>query len=116
MITVKEKAKIIYDALDEKKGEDIKIIDISKVSSIGEYFIIAGASNKSQVQAMADSVEEMLKKENISPDHLEGYGTASWVLMDYSDIIVHIFDHENRNIYDLERLWRDGKTINNEEL
>ena len=115
-MTTKEKAKIIYNALDDKKGEEITIMDITKVSSLGEYFIIAGASNKSQVQAMADNVEIMLRKKKVTPDHIEGYSTANWVLLDYADIIVHIFDHENRNVYDLERLWRDGKVVAVEEL
>ena len=107
----KEMAKIAVAALEEKKAKDIKILDISGVSVLADYFIIASGSNRNQVQAMADNVEEVLGKAGVHPKQIEGYQSANWILMDYKDIIVHIFCREDRLFYDLERIWRDGKTF-----
>ena len=115
-MTSKELAKIAVKALDEKKGEDIKVIDISELSILADYFIIAGGSNRSQIQAMADNVDEMLGKHGGTLKQIEGYDAGNWVLLDFQDVIIHIFDKENRLFYDLERIWRDGKFINAEEL
>ncbi len=112
----KKMAKIAYHALADKKGEDIKIIDIGGVSVLADYFLIASGSNESQIRAMVDNVEEELLKAGYSVKQREGYGSGSWVLMDFGDIIVHVFDRENRLFYDLERIWRDGKTIDIENL
>jgi ribosome-associated protein len=113
----KELAKIAYAALEEKKANDIKVIDISGVSVLADYFIIASGSNRNQVQAMVDSVQEDLyKKAGLEAKQVEGYQTGSWILLDYADIIVHVFDEENRLFYNLERIWRDGKDISIEEL
>ena len=109
-------ASIAYEALADKKAEDIRIIDIRDVSVIADYFIIASGTNKNQVQAMADNVEETLLKAGFQPKNLEGYQTANWILLDYGDIIVHIFSAEDRIFYDLERIWRDGKTIEADAL
>ena len=98
-------------ALEDKKGNDIRVIDIQDVSIIADYFIIASGSNRNQVQTMADNVEEVLGRAGYEPRQLEGYGTATWILMDYNDIIVHIFSEEDRLFYDLERIWRDGKNV-----
>nr|WP_308623994.1 ribosome silencing factor [uncultured Eisenbergiella sp.] len=103
-------------ALEDKKAEDISIIDISEVSVLADYFIIAGGSNHSQIQALTDSVDEKLGRAGYTRKQIEGYDTANWVLMDYGDIIVHIFDRENRLFYDLERIWRDGKRVGLEEF
>ena len=107
----KRMAGLAILALEEKKAEDIRAIDISRVSVIADYFIIANGTNTSQIQAMADEVEEQLYKAGYPLKQKEGYHNANWVLMDFGDIIVHIFDKENRLFYDLERIWRDGKTI-----
>lgn len=103
-------------ALEDKKAEDIRVIDISKVSVIADYFIIANGNNVSQIQAMADEVEEKLHKAGCPLRQKEGYTNANWVLLDFSDIIIHIFDKENRLFYDLERIWRDGVLIDPDEL
>ena len=87
----------------------IKVIDIEQVSSLADYFIIASGTNRNQVQAMADNVDEILGKAGYQVKQVEGYSTANWILMDYGDMIIHIFDEENRLFYDLERIWRDGK-------
>ena len=115
-MTSRELAKIAVNALDDKKGEDIKVIDISEVSVLADYFIIAGGSNRSQIQAMADNVDEMLGKNGGMLKQIEGYDAGNWVLLDFQDIIIHIFDKENRLFYDLERIWRNGKDIKLEEL
>ncbi len=112
MLSSKEMAKTAIEALEEKKAIDIRIIDISEVSTIADYFIIGEGSNRNQVQAIADEVEERFEKAEIEPKQIEGYPTANWILMDYRDVIVHIFDSENRQFYDLERIWKDGKEIN----
>jgi len=111
-----EMAKLVISALEDKKAEDIKVIDISEVSVIADYFIIAGGSNRSQIQALSDNVEEMLGKAGYPSRQIEGYQTANWILMDLQDVIVHIFDKENRLLYDLERIWRDGRRISIDEL
>ena len=110
-MTSKEMVKIAYEALSDKKGQDIKIIDIQSVSVLADYFIIADGSNSNQVQAMADNVEEMLEKAGCECRQIEGYQSANWILMYYKDVIVHIFCREDRLFYDLERIWRDGKTF-----
>ena len=112
----KETAKLAVSALEEKKATDIRIIDISDVTVLADYFIIASGSNRNQVQAMADEVEEALYKAGMEPKQVEGYQTANWILLDYQDIIIHIFDEENRLFYDLERIWRDGRETTKEEL
>ena len=109
-------AKLAYKALDDKKGEDIKVIDISEISVLADYFIIANGTNDSQVKALVESVEEELGKAGFEVKQREGYGLGSWVLLDFGSIIVHVFDKENRLFYDLERIWRDGKSVDVENL
>lgn len=104
----KEMAKLAVAALEEKKAVDVKVIDIEKISTLADYFIIASGTNRSQVQAMAEAVEEELQKQDIHPKNVEGYQSANWILMDYGDIVLHIFDEENRLFYDIERIWKDG--------
>lgn len=109
-------AKIAIEALEDKKAEDIKIIDISDVSVIADYFIIASGSNRSQIQALSDNVSEKLGKAGYEMRDTEGYSAANWILLDYSDVIIHIFDEQDRIFYDLERIWRDGKQIDLEDI
>lgn len=111
-----EIARLAIEALEDKKAEDIRVIDISEVSVIADYFIIAGGNNRSQIQALCDNVEEKLGRAGSAVKQIEGYDTANWILMDFGDVIVHIFDRENRLLYDLERIWRDGKQIEAEDL
>ena len=116
MDTSKEIARIAIEALEDKKAEDIKIIDISELSVIADYFIIAGGSNRSQIQALSDNVEEKLGRAGHCKKQVEGYDSANWILMDFGDVIVHVFDKENRLLYDLERIWCDGRQISKEDL
>ena len=103
--------KVINNAIEDRKGEDIRILDISGVTVMADYFVIASGNNKNQVQAIADSVNEAMIANKIELKATEGYNTAGWILMDYGDVIVHIFSKEERLFYDLERIWRDGKPI-----
>lgn len=112
----KEMLKLAIEALEDKKAVDIKVIDITGISTIADYFIIAGGTNRSQIQALADNVDEKLGRSGYTQRQIEGYETANWILMDYKDIIIHIFDHDNRLFYDIERIWRDGKEMAEEEL
>ena len=116
MITSKEMARIACEALADKKAGDLKVINIEEVSVLADYFIIASGTNRNQVQAMADNAEEFLGKAGCPAKQIEGYQSANWILMDYKDIVIHIFDEENRLFYDLERIWRDGKNVKVEEL
>ena len=112
----KEMVRIACKALDDKKAKDIKIIDIHEVSVIADYFVIASGSNQNQVQAMVDNVQEELFKAGYEMKQMEGYREGNWILLDFGDIIIHIFDKENRLFYDLERIWKDGKEVSIEEL
>ena len=116
MNQAKEMARIAYDALSDKKGEDIKIIDITGVSVLADYFIIANGNSDSQVNALVDNVEEELHKAGYHLKQREGRANSSWILLDFGDIIVHVFDKENRLFYDLERIWKDGRDISIGEL
>lgn len=116
MSQANEMVKLAITALEDKKGEDIRVIDIREVSVLADYFLIASGSNGNQVQAMADNVEEELSKAGYPCKQVEGYQSANWILMDYGDIIVHVFDKEDRLFYDLERIWRDGKIMEASEF
>ena len=109
--TEKMMAQIACKAIDDKKGQDIKVIDIHNVSVIADYFVIASGTNSNQVQAIVDNVEEQLGRAGFGAKQIEGNRNSSWILMDYGDVIVHVFDEENRLFYDLERIWRDGKVL-----
>ena len=115
-MTSKELTKLAIEALEDKKAEDIQVIDISEVSVIADYFIIANGTNRSQIQALSDNVEEALGRAGTPARQIEGYNTANWVLLDFGDVIIHVFDKENRLFYDLERIWRDGKKVDTEEF
>lgn len=98
-------------ALEDKKAEDITVIDIHEVSSIADYFIIANGSNQNQLTAMQDAVDEAMYKSGLHARQIEGNQNSTWILIDYNDIIVHLFSKEDRLFYDLERIWKDGKVI-----
>lgn len=112
----KEMTKIAFQALEDKKAEDVRIIDISGVSVLADYFIIANGTNENQVKALVDNVQEELYKAGYEAKQVEGYRSASWILLDYGDIIVHVFSKEDRLFYDLERIWRDGKEVDASRL
>lgn len=114
MLNSKEMARIAYDALDEKLGKDIRIIKIDEISVIADYLIIANGNNSPQITAMLDNVELKMHENGIESKRIEGNKNSTWILMDYRDVIVHIFSPEDRLFYDLERIWRDGKVVERE--
>ena len=113
MDKIRDMVNDIYKALEDKKADDVKLIDISEISDIADYFVIATANNTSQMDAMQDAVDEYMTKAGISAKSIEGHvrDRSNWILMDYRDIIVHIFDKEAREFYNLDRIWKDGKEI-----
>ncbi len=115
-MSVEEMLKEIYNAMNDKLGKDITILNIGKVSSLCDYFIIASGTSSRQVKAIADSVEDSLTKVGIEPRGKEGRETQSWILLDYGDIMVHIFDEENRGFYNLEKLWKDAPELKIESI
>ncbi|MGN1112642.1 MAG: ribosome silencing factor [Acutalibacteraceae bacterium] len=110
-MTSLETAKIAAKALDGKKGKDIKLIKIDAVSTLADYMVIAAGTNSTQIKAMAEEVEYKLDEAGVSVSHIEGHRNDSWILLDYVDVIVHIFSEEAREFYDLERLWQDGTEV-----
>lgn len=105
------KAKKIAQCLYDKKGKDIIILNVSKVTTLCDYFVIATGGSTPQIKAMTDEVIEKLESDQIEIMHIEGYDSASWVLLDYEDVIVHIFNEETRSFYAIERLWTDTEEI-----
>lgn len=116
MEQAKQMTRIAFEALDKKKAEDIRIIEVGGVSTIADYFIIANGTNTPHVEALVDIVKEELGRAGYEPRQIEGIHNTSWVLLDYNDIVIHIFSKEDRLFYDLERIWRDGSTITAEQL
>lgn len=108
---VKELVKLACKALEDKKATELTVIDISELSVVADYFIIASAENIRQTGALCDNVEETLGRAGYTCRQIEGRAAANWILMDYNDVIIHIFDKENRLFYDIERIWKDGKQI-----
>ena len=98
-------------ALDDKFGQDIVVLDISGVSVMADYFVIATGKNVTQIKTMADEVMTQLHKIGRRVRHTEGYGSAQWVLLDFDDVIIHIFDEDSREFYNLERIWSDAKVL-----
>ena len=108
--------KIAASAADDKKAHDLVALDISEIASFADYFLLCTGDSSRQIQAIADEVEQRLKAHGIRPSHVEGYQNAEWILMDYLDLVVHIFSKNARAYYDLERLWRDGKRLEANQL
>ncbi len=110
-MTTLEQAKKITQILDSKIAQDIKIIEIADVTILADYMVIATGRSSTQVKALADEVEFQMDKLGISVNHIEGHRSNSWILLDYVDIIVNVFNEEAREFYDLERMWQDGKEL-----
>ena len=108
--------KIAYAALEDKKAFDIKIIDISRISTLCDYIVIADGTNKKQVQALCDNVEDNMREAGYVHKGVEGYSEGGWILLDYYDIIVHIFSEESRRFYNIEKIWNDGETVSLDSL
>ena len=99
----------IKKAMEDKKAENIKVIYIGEISVVADYFVICSASNSSQLEAIVDSIGEELGKKSVFSKKLEGNRNSGWILMDYGDVVVHVFLREDREFYNLERIWSDGK-------
>ena len=115
MMTPKEIAAVAACALDAKKAADLEIIDVSALTTLGDYLVIASGSSTTQVKALADEVEEKLSEQGVEPHHIEGR-TTSWILLDYTSVMVHVFHTEARNFYALERMWADGARLDVSEF
>jgi len=112
----KELVKEIHSVLDSKKAERITVLDIGKLTTLGDYFIIASGSSTTQVKALAGLIEDRLSSLGMEPKRVEGESSAMWILMDYYDVIVHIFYNETRDFYGLERLWADAVEVDIDEI
>lgn len=110
-MTDNEILTIAVKAIDSKRGENIRIIKIDELTVIADYFIIANGSSTTQVKALADEVEFKLSEAGLEPRRTEGYQGANWIVLDYIDVVIHIFHKETRDFYDLERLWQDGVEV-----
>ena len=108
---MKEVLKIAVKAVDDKKASDIVVMDISGVASFADYFLLCTGDSSRQIHAIADEVEAKLAAKGYRAAHVEGYNHAEWILLDYVDLVIHIFSKKARAYYDLERLWRDAKAI-----
>jgi len=108
--------KIALKAADNKKARDLLALDISRIASFASYFIFCTGDSSRQIQAIADEIQKKLKEAGIHASHVEGYQNSEWILLDYFDLVIHIFSQEARTFYDLERLWRDGKKLNTEKM
>lgn len=113
---IEQLVKIAYDAFEDKKGLDIKILKISNISTIADYFVIVTGANPAQITSLQDNAEEQLAKNGFRPTKIEGIRNSSWVLMDYSDVILHVFSMEDREFYNLDHIWKDAEIITRESL
>ncbi|MDR2559805.1 MAG: ribosome silencing factor [Oscillospiraceae bacterium] len=103
--------KTALNALDSKKGRNLQVIKVGDLTILAHYFILASGGSSTQVKALADEVEHKLKEKGENPKRTEGYNGANWVVLDYIDVVIHIFHEETREFYDLERLWQDGEFL-----
>ena len=117
MKTAKELALLAAKALSDKKAQNIQVMEISDLTTLADYFVIATGSSNTQINALVDNVEKVLHEQaEEEPLHREGYRGGTWVLLDYGCIAVHVFSDEARKFYDLERLWKDGKAVDLSEI
>lgn len=110
-MTPKEMALLLAQAMDSKKGKDIRVLETDGLTTLADYFVLCSGSSAPQLKALADAGEKAMKDHGILPHHVEGHRGGTWILQDYGDVVVHVFDKEARAFYDLDRLWADAKTI-----
>ena len=116
-MNAQETARYICEALLERKGKEIDVLHVEHLTSLTEYFVICTATSTTQVKALADSVEYHLEYDHdITPHHIEGFESSTWILLDYGSVLVHVFVPEARKFYNLENLWKDGTPISLKEL
>lgn len=111
MMQSKEMALKLARCLDEKKGRDIKVLETGRLTTLADYFVLCTAASSTQVKALSDFCQKQLKDLGELPHHVEGHRGGTWVLLDYSSVVVHLFLEETRDFYDLERLWRDAEEV-----
>ncbi len=104
--------KLMLSAIEDKKGEHISVLDIREVSSLADYFVIASGNNLNQIQAISDDIQEKLAAVDVRVKRVEGANDSTWILLDYADIVIHLFTKEDRMFYDLDRIWADAKKVN----
>lgn len=108
---IKELADKIVEILENKKGVDIELIPVAEKTVLADYFVICSGTSSTHIKALADEVEYMLKRDyGVAPDHIEGRESARWILLDYKDVVVHVFHPEERQNYSLEKLWEMKKS------
>ena len=107
----KQLAIAIALAMDKKKAQEIRAVQVDDLTVLADYFVMATGNSTTQVSAIADEVEFQLAQQDIRPLHIEGHDSKRWILMDYGDVIVHVFTPDAREFYDLEHLWADGKPL-----
>lgn len=112
----KQLMETVVKCMDSKKAIDIKALDISKITTMADYFVICQGGSSTQIKAIADEIEEKLSEQGVKPFGREGLNTAYWILMDYSDVIVHIFSGESRSFYSIENLWSDAENVDISDL
>ena len=110
-MTPKEMALLLAQAMDSKKGKDIRVLETDGVTTLADYFVLCSGSSAPQLKALADAGEKAMKDHGILPHHVEGHRGGTWILQDYGDVVVHVFDKEARAFYDLDSLWADAKTV-----
>lgn len=110
-MTSLELAKKAAELLDNKKAMRLNVIKVEDISSLADYFVIASGTSNTHVRSLSDELEEKLKEEGVAPTRIEGYRSNSWILLDYSSVVVHVFTQEARDFYDLDRLWADGTKV-----
>ena len=110
-MTPKEMALLLAQAMDSKKGKDIRVLETDGVTTLADYFVLCSGSSAPQLKALADAGEKAMKDHGILPHHVEGHRGGTWILQDYGDVVVHVFDKEARAFYDLDRRWADAKTV-----
>jgi ribosome-associated protein len=115
-MTQKEMLKTIIKTLDNKKAESIQAIKISDLTILADYFVIASGNSSTQTKTLAEEVEYQMSQAGVEPNKKEGYNGSNWVILDYGDVVVHVFYKETRDYYQLERLWSDGEKIDIEEF
>lgn len=109
MADAKTIVRALVRALDKHKAGNIRVIEVGELTSLADTFVIAEGGSSTQVRALADYAEEELKAQGIEPLRVEGYRSQGWIVLDYGDVVAHVFHHETRAFYDLERLWKDGQ-------
>ena len=115
-LKIDKRISVIAKAADDKKAFDVTILDIKGLSSVADYFIILSGNTTRQAVSIGENIEDQMSKEGYDVFNKDGYNTGKWVLLDYGDILVHIFEKEERDYYDLERLWIDGRMIDVDDV